>query len=151
MAEEEYWLGLLRLFLKSLKTKHHGSYLVWPLKIQILTEGSFPKDASSFCRNASSRNTVVSDVGSSTDQAHKLHTGRRTSSTLPSALELGVARAAGCKGEAKMPRGTTITHAKSCILLGKGESDFTLYLPFPTSPALNGQMWLCKKLITDGG
>lgn len=50
-----------------------------------------------------------------------------------------------------MPRGTTVTHAKSCTLLGKGESDFTLYLPFPTSPAPNGQMWLCKKLITDGG
>lgn len=45
-----------------------------------------------------------------------------------------------------MPRGTTTALAKYCILLGKGESDFTFYLPFPTSPAPNGQMWLCRKI-----
>lgn len=56
----------------------------------------------------------------------------------------GGGRAAGWKGEAKMPWGTTVTHAKSCILLG--ESDFTLYLPFPTSPAPNGQMWLLQEI-----
>lgn len=57
-----------------------------------------------------------------------------------------MARAGEWKGKTKMPRGTTIAFAKRCILLGKGESDFTFYLAFPTSPAPYRQMWLCKKI-----
>lgn len=124
------------------------------MKIQILTEGSFPEDASGVCSNPSSRNTLQCQMWaaaqtkptSSTPAELQLSAGSSTAPFCSTALEKGVARAGEWKGKTKMPRGTTIAFAKRCILLGKGESDFTFYLAFPTSPAPYRQMWLCKKI-----
>lgn len=149
MAEKEYWLGPLRLFLKSLKTKHHGSYLVWFLKIQILTEGSFPKDASSFCSNPSSRNTAVSDVGSSTDQAHKLQAAL---CPLPGVhWSWGWRGLQGGREMLKCPKELQSHMPNPAFYWERERVTSLLTSPSPLPLPQNGQMWLCKKLITDGG
>lgn len=149
MAEKEYWLGPLRLFLKSLKTKHHGSYLVWFLKIQILTEGSFPKDASSFCSNPSSRNTAVSDVGSSTDQAHKLQAAL---CPLPGVhWSWGWRGLQGGREMLKCPEELQSHMPNPAFYWERERVTSLLTSPSPLPLPQNGQMWLCKKLITDAG
>lgn len=136
------------------------------LKIQILTEGSFPKDASSFCSNPSSRNTLQCQMWAvaQTKPTSSTQAGERpaeNSSTSPFCTMFDcmlekegvvlVARVGAWKGETKCPEELQL-HLPNTAFYWEKERVTSLFTSL--SPLPLPQMDRCGfagKLITDGG